>query len=315
VTGSILALSGGVGGAKLCAGLAATLNPESLTIVVNTGDDFEHLGLSICPDLDSVIYALSGLSDPLRGWGRRDESWNFMAALRGLGGPDWFALGDADLAMHVERTHRLRAGAPLSAVIRGMCSNLGIAATVLPMSDAPVRTRVHTDEGWLDFQDYFVRRRCQPTIDALQFAGIDEAAPHAEFVAALRSPDLRAVVICPSNPIVSVDPILALRGVREALARVTAPVIAVTPIVRSAAIKGPAAKMLRELGLPCTCQSVAERYADFLDVFVHDASETVAPHVPGIRMLAAQTLMHGADDRVALARTVLAAAGALDLAP
>ena len=308
MTGRVLALSGGVGGAKLCAGLAAVLPPEELVIAVNTGDDFEHLGLVICPDLDSVVYALADLADPVRGWGRRDETWTFMAALRGLGGPDWFALGDADLAMHVERTRQLCAGAGLGAVTAAICRQLGIGATVLPMSDDPVPTRVQTAEGWLDFQDYFVRRRCEPAIRALRFEAVERARPHPGLLAALRDPALRAIVICPSNPFVSVDPILALPGVRAAIAAASAPVIAVTPIVRGAAVKGPAAKMLRELGRAVSCQSVAEHYAGLADVFVYDAADEIAPTVPGVRMVAAQTLMHGAAERTALARAVLAAA-------
>jgi LPPG:FO 2-phospho-L-lactate transferase len=307
----VLALSGGVGGAKLCAGLARVLPQGELTIVVNTGDDFEHLGLHICPDIDSVIYALAGLADPLRGWGRRDETWQFMAALRQLGGADWFALGDADLALHVERTRRLAAGEPLSVLTAGICRQLGITAAVLPMSDDAVRTRVRTDAGWLDFQDYFVRRRCEPAVRELQFAGAASARPHPGFVAALADAALRAIILCPSNPFVSVDPILALPGVRAALQTAVAPVVAITPIIRGQAVKGPAAKMMRELGLAVSCQTVAEHYADFADLFISDESDQQLPVVPGLRCVRAPTLMTGDAEREQLARTVLAAVESL----
>jgi LPPG:FO 2-phospho-L-lactate transferase len=310
VSGRVLALSGGVGGAKLCAGLARVVPADELLIAVNTGDDFEHLGLTICPDIDSVVYALAGLADPVRGWGRRDETWTFMAALRQLGGEDWFALGDADLAMHVERSLRLARGETLSAATAAVCGRLGIGATVLPMSDDPVRTRVQTAAGWLDFQDYFVRQRCEPAIRALRFEGASVARPQPQLLAALSDPALRAIIICPSNPFVSVDPILAVPGVRAALAAASAPVIAVTPIVRGAAIKGPAAKMLRELGLAVSCQSVAAHYAGIADTFIYDESDTAAPVLAGMRMIAAQTLMHGEAEREALARAALAAAAA-----
>src|SRR6185312_51623 len=223
VTGHVVALCGGVGGAKLAQGLSVALPPEELTIVVNTGDDFRHLGLCISPDLDSVMYALAGLSDPVRGWGRRNETWTFMEALEGLGGEIWFQLGDGDLAMHVERTWRLAQGAPLSDVTAHLCRALGIAIRVLPMSDDPVRTRVRTDEGWLDFQDYFVRRRCEPMVHEVAFHGAATARMQPDFVAALTDPQLKAVVICPSNPFISIEPILAVPGVREALAACPAP--------------------------------------------------------------------------------------------
>ena len=200
----VIALSGGVGGAKLALGLSRILPPSDLTIVVNTGDDFEHLGLAISPDLDTLLYTLAGLDNPATGWGRRDESWSFMAALEQFGGATWFRLGDKDLATHVERTRRLRAGETLTQVIASFGQQFGIGPRLLPMSDDPVMTQVETAAGWLDFQEYFVRRACRPEIRGIRFCGAETARPQPEFLAALRDPRLRAVIICPSNPFISI---------------------------------------------------------------------------------------------------------------
>ena len=216
--GHVLALSGGVGGAKLAAGLAAVLPPEQVTIAVNTGDDFEHFGLAICPDIDSVIYALAGLDDPVRGWGVAGESWQAMAMLGQLGEAQWFSLGDRDLGMHLARSWRLRSGESLSQVTARLTGALGIAHAVVPMSDAPVRTQVETAQGWLDFQDYFVRQQCRPAARSIRFAGAPGAAPSPGLAEALGRKDLAAVILCPSNPYLSVDPILAVDGVRAILA-------------------------------------------------------------------------------------------------
>jgi LPPG:FO 2-phospho-L-lactate transferase len=309
--GPVLALSGGVGGAKLALGLYRILPPDCLTVVANTGDDFEHLGLSISPDLDTLLYTLSGQDNPELGWGRVGETWNFMAALEALGGATWFRLGDGDLATHVERTRRLKAGESLSAVIDDFRRRLGIAARLLPMSDDPVRTRLRTSEGWLDFQDYFVRLRCAPVIDRLEFAGAETARPHPDFLAALADPNLRAVVICPSNPFISIDPILALPGIRAALRECRAPVVAVSPIIGGKAVKGPTAKMMAELGLPVDAATVARHYRDFLDLYIADEEDAAA--VAGLEMpvVLTRTLMQSLADREALARTVLAAADRL----
>ncbi|MFT4056755.1 MAG: 2-phospho-L-lactate transferase CofD family protein, partial [Novosphingobium sp.] len=210
----VLALSGGVGGAKLAAGLAAVLAPEDLTLVVNTGDDFEHLGLTICPDIDSVTYALAGLNDTVRGWGVKDETWQAMAMLRALGEADWFNLGDRDMGMHIARSWRLRAGDTLSQVTARLTRELGIAHAIVPMSDAPVRTQVGTAQGWLDFQRYFVAEQCRPVATGVRFEGASDAVPSPAFAAALAREDLGAIVVCPSNPYLSVDPILSLDGVR-----------------------------------------------------------------------------------------------------
>ena len=313
MSGHVVALCGGVGGAKLAHGLSLALaaEPDSLSIIVNTGDDFQHLGLSISPDLDSVMYALAGLSDPVKGWGRRDETWRFMTALQGLGGESWFQLGDGDLAVHVERSWRLAQGASLSDVTAHLCRALGIAARVLPMSDDPVRTRVLTPEGWLDFQDYFVRRQCQPTVREFMFSGAATARAQPDALAALQRADLRAIVICPSNPFVSVEPILAVRGIRAAIQQSKAPVLAVTPIIGGKAIKGPAAKMLTELGLDVSAAGVARRYVGLIDAFVVDQSDPAPDPLPGVTFVSAATLMSSVDDRLWLARAVLRAADTL----
>ena len=311
MTSHVVALCGGVGGAKLAHGLGMALQPAELTIIVNTGDDFQHLGLSIAPDLDSVIYALAGLSDPVRGWGRRDETWTFMAALRGLGGESWFQLGDGDLAMHVERSWRLAHGATLSEITAHLCQALAIAARVLPMSDEPVRTRVLTAEGWLDFQEYFVHRQCEPAVRELMFAGAETARAQPDALAALKRRDLRAIIICPSNPFVSVEPILAVPGIRAAMQQSDAPVVAVTPIIGGKAIRGPAAKMMAELGLEVSAAAVARRYAGIIDGFVIDQTDPIPEPMQGVTFFSAATLMNTIDDRLRLAHAALRAADTL----
>lgn len=308
MSGHVVALSGGVGGAKLAQGLAQVLAGPDLTIIVNTGDDFRHLGLWVSPDVDSVVYALAGLADPERGWGRRQETWSFMAALEGLGGTTWFRLGDADLAMHVERSWRLAAGESLSAVTDRIRRRLGIAARILPMSDDPVATQLETEAGWLDFQDYFVRRRCEPRVRAIRYAGAERARVQPGVLAALQRPDLRAVVLCPSNPFLSIEPMLALPALRAALEQTAAPVVAVTPIIGGQAVKGPAAKMLRDLGFEASSAAVARRYAGLIDVFVSDAADPAPEPVPGVRFACEPTLMRRDEDRERLARRVLALA-------
>ncbi len=307
----IIALSGGVGGAKLALGLSRILPPEELMVVVNTGDDFEHLGLSISPDIDTVTYTLSGLANREVGWGRHDETWSFMETMESLGGETWFRLGDRDVALHVVRTRRLRAGESLSEVTADLCRRLGIGPRVVPMTDDRVRTRLLTEHGWLDFQDYFVHRRCEPVVRALAFEGAAEATPHPAFMAALADPALQAVVICPSNPFISVEPILAIPGVREALVACKAPVIAVSPIIAGRAVKGPTAKMMTELGLDPSAGSVAHRYADLLDGYVIDHADMAEVVSIDARVTLAQTMMTTIEDREALARTVLDAAAVL----
>ncbi|MGH7029490.1 MAG: 2-phospho-L-lactate transferase [Stellaceae bacterium] len=305
--GFVLALSGGIGGAKLALGLHRVLPPGALTVVANTGDDFEHLGLAISPDLDTLLYTLAGIDNPQTGWGRRDETWTFMAALERLGGETWFKLGDGDLATHVERSRRLAAGESLSQITDDFRRRLGIAARLLPMSDDPVRTRLLTAAGWLDFQDYFVRRQCVPVVREIVFAGAATARPHPDFVAALADPALRVVVICPSNPLISIDPILSLSGVREALRATAAPVVAVSPIIGGKAVKGPTAKMMAELGLPVDAASVARHYGDILDHYVIDKGDRSAMTGLDLPWTATGTLMETLADREALAGVVLAA--------
>ncbi|MGH7041517.1 MAG: 2-phospho-L-lactate transferase [Acetobacteraceae bacterium] len=303
----IVALSGGIGGAKLALGLAGVHDPADLLIVANTGDDFEHLGLSISPDIDTLLYTMAGLDNPEFGWGRRDESWACMETLQALGGETWFRLGDRDLALHLARTTRLRAGEPLSAVTDALRRQLGIAVRILPPSDDPVRTRLDTDQGPLAFQEYFVRRRCAPAVRAIAFAGAATARPLAWVTEAIVVAE--AVVICPSNPFISIDPILAVPGLRAALVRTSAPVVAVSPIIGGRAVKGPTAKMMAELGLPVTARAVAEHYAGLLDVFVADPEDAAALEGTETRVVAAPTLMRTLADKQALARVVLAAAG------
>lgn len=312
----ILALAGGVGGAKLAHGLARLLPPEELVIAVNTADDFEHLGLHVSPDLDSVMYKLAGLNDTERGWGLADESWQFMAALERLGGETWFNLGDKDLATHVERTRRLVAGETLSEVTAALRGALGIEHRIVPMTDAPVRTMVETDKGSIPFQEYFVRLRCEPAVTGFRFAGSDEAAPAPALSTALASDDLTAIVICPSNPFVSIDPILSLPGLADAIKDRAAPLVAVSPIIGGETVKGPAAKMMTEMGQPPSAGAIAVHYGDFLDGLVIDVADTALAtdiEAEGTQVLIAPTLMRTADDERSLADAVIRFAATLEV--
>ena len=315
MSGHVLALSGGVGGAKLATGLAGILPPQDLTIVVNTGDDFEHLGLTICPDMDSVTYAMAGLNDTQRGWGVTDESWQALAMLGQLGEADWFNLGDRDLAMHIARSWRLREGQSLSEITARLTAKLGIAHPIVPMSDDPVRTEVRTEDGWMEFQRYFVAEQCRPAARDVRFSGAAEARLSPQFSQVVDREDLSAVVICPSNPYLSVDPILSLGGLRERLKAADAPVIAVSPLVGGAALKGPLAKLMGELGKPVSNLAIAEHYCGLLDHLVIDEAD--AQDVQGLRdtglcVTVAQTVMHDQTDREQLGREVLAIAGEVD---
>ena len=306
---SVVALSGGIGGAKLALGLYRVLPPGKLTVVANTGDDFEHLGLSISPDIDTLLYTLAGIDNRDTGWGRCNETWTFMAALEGLGGETWFKLGDGDLATHVERTRRLAAGENLSQVTDDFRRRLGISARLLPMSDDRVRTRLQAQEGWLDFQDYFVRLRASPVVREIAYAGASEARANPDFLAALAGDDLELVVICPSNPFLSIDPILSLPRVRDALRACRAPVAAVSPIIGGKAVKGPTAKIMAELGLPIGAAAVARHYEDILDFFIADEADASEVEDLGIPVSLTHTLMSTIEDREALARVVLVVAG------
>ena len=307
----VLALSGGVGGAKLVLGLSKVVPAGRLVVVANTGDDFEHLGLHVSPDIDTLLYALAGFDNPETGWGRRDETWTFMAALDALGGETWFRLGDGDLATHVERTRRLKMGEPLSNIVADFSRRFRIEARILPMTDDPVRTRVLTSAGWLEFQRYFVEQQCRPEVRDFSFEGAASARPHRDFVAAMTDPALRAVVICPSNPFISVDPILALPGVRRALQNCAAPVVAVAPIIGGKAVKGPTAKMMSELGLQISATEVACHYEDLLDGYVVDHVDASIAATLAIPTVPAKALMQSLADRENLARTVLALADCL----
>lgn len=303
-----LALTGGVGGAKLAVGLRELLGPDELAFLVNTGDDFEHLGLHVSPDLDSLMYALADLSNPDTGWGRRGETWQFIETLRELGGETWFNLGDRDLAVHVQRTQRLREGATLTAVTRELNEALGTRHRVYPMSDDPVPTLVHTTQGPLAFQHYFVRERCAPGVTGFEFAHAAEARPQPEVLAMLADPALTGIILCPSNPYVSIDPILAVPGMRDALCASAAPVVAVSPIVAGLALKGPTAKMMAELAVPSTATAVAAHYGDLLDGFVIDVQDEPllgAFKGAGPAAIAAPTVMLTFDDKVRLATIVI----------
>ena len=307
----VVALSGGIGGAKLALGLSRIVAAHDLLVVANVGDDFEHLGLHISPDADTLMYTLAGLDNTKLGWGRRDETWSFMETLSSLGGEDWFRLGDRDLAVHIERTRRLKAGETLSTITADFCRRLGVGPRVLPATDDRLRTRLRTDDGWLDFQDYFVRLQCRPQVRELAFDGAVDARPHPELLAALSDERLRALVICPSNPFISVEPILAVSGMREALSACAAPVVAVSPIIGGRAIKGPTAKMMTELGMTPSAAAVAKRYGDLIDGYVMDMGDAdEAKHVAP-RVTLAPTLMTNLAEKEELARVVLGAADAL----
>ncbi|MDP2777986.1 MAG: 2-phospho-L-lactate transferase [Anaerolineales bacterium] len=312
----IVALAGGVGGAKLAYGLAQILAPEDLTVIVNTGDDFEHLGLYICPDLDTVCYTLAGLANPETGWGRVNETWNTISNIEKLGGPNWFRLGDQDIATHLERTRRLKGGQSLSQITKDFCKAWGIKHTVLPMTDSPVRTIVDTDEGELAFQEYFVHRRCEPRVKGFRLDGVQVAEPVIGAREAIESAE--AIVICPSNPWVSVDPILRIipltpaplpkgEGRRDKGKKV----VAVSPIIGGKAVKGPAAKMYSELGIEPSALAVAEHYRGLLSGFVLDSIDAELSMKIAVKTLATDTLMKNLSDRARLATDVLHFIGSL----
>jgi LPPG:FO 2-phospho-L-lactate transferase len=308
-----VALCGGIGGAKLALGLAQLLG-ERLTVVVNTGDDFRHLGLYVAPDIDTVLYTLSGLASPERGWGRREETFTFMRALAALGGPDWFTLGDGDLAMHVLRTARLAAGESLTAITAALSDRLAVAPRILPMCDAPVATMLDTDQGLLPFQDYFVRLQCRPVVRAVVYAGAAAAPLTAEIADALAAPELGAVILCPSNPWLSIDPILAVAGMRAALRQCGAPKLAISPIIAGRAVKGPTAKIMDELGIERDGRSIAQHYAGLIDGLIVDDADAGSLPALGVPGLATATLMQSLADRIDLAKTTLAFASRLGTA-
>lgn len=309
----VVALAGGVGGAKLADGLMQLLNDE-LTIIINTADDFEHMGLHISPDIDTVTYTLAGIANPETGWGVRGESWNFLDQVKKLGGPGWFALGDRDLAIHVLRSQRLRNGESLSRITHDIAEAFDIPARLLPMSNEPVRTMVKTAEGLLPFQEYFVGRHCDIAVSGFQFDGIDKALVTMDVRNALDSASLQAVIFCPSNPYVSIGPILELRGMKAQLAETNAPLIAVSPIIGGKAVKGPAARMMQELGQEPGALSVARLYAGIVDGLIIDEEDRqwADPiRALGMAVHVAPSLMRSSEDRKALAATCLAFAAEL----
>jgi len=311
--GTVVALAGQVGGAKLAEGLQR-LRGRELAVIVNTGDDFEHLGLAFSPDLDTMLYTLSGRAAADAGWEPEGESRALQAMVKTLGGPDRPLLGDRSLAATLLRTDGLREGRRLTGITLDFCRHLGIAARVLPMCDAMVRTQVLTAEGAVSFHEYFSELGCQPEVHGFQYAGASDARPSDEIFDALHAADLEAVVICPSNPYHSIRPILEVSGMRELLRKRGAPVVAVTPIVGGKALKGTAGKMMRELGREPSPRGVAGEYLRFIDGFVldrEDAASAESVRSLGIEVLAAQTVMRSAEDRVALARAVLEFAAAI----
>jgi len=309
MTGHVVVLTGGVGGTKLVLGLVQIMPPENITAVVNTGDDFRQFGLHVSPDIDTLLYTLSGRANVAQGWGREGETWSFMEALRSLAAEDWFALGDGDLALHVLRTHALARGESLSSIIAGFASAWNLRAKILPMSNQPVATILTTTEGELGFQDYFVRRRCAPSVHAIHFAGAASAEPAPGVVAAITDPRTTAILIAPSNPYLSIDPILAIPAITAALGLATAPVIAVSPVIGGQAVKGPTAKLMRERGLDVTAASIAAHYDGVIDGLLID--ERDPPCDLKIPIAIADTLMVSLADRARVGQAALALAARL----
>lgn len=308
--GRVVVFSGGVGGAKLADGLAQVLPGENLTVIVNTGDDFDHLGLRICPDLDTVVYTLAGIADPENGWGRAGEQWTVLEALRELGGPDWFNLGDRDLALHLLRTDMLGKEISLTEVTSRLCKRLGVVCSVLPMTDDPVATRVLTENGDLAFQEYFVERHCEPVVRSFRFSGIENARPTPGVMDAIEKADV--ILFGPSNPWVSLDPILAVQGIREALGKKK--VVAVSPLVGGKALKGPAAKMYRELGIEPGAGAVAAHFKDLLSGFVFDTidmEQIEEIKALNVQTLVTDTIMKDRTSRKRLAKEILGFSGSL----
>lgn len=302
----VTALAGGVGAAKFLSGLIEVVAAEDLTIIVNTGDDFKWMGLFICPDLDTVVYTLAGLANPDTGWGVRGDSFRCLERLQQLGGESWFRIGDLDLATHLFRTDLLRNGRTLSEVTAEICGRCGVRCRILPMSDSPVPTLIHTAEGILEFQDYFVRRKCQPRVSGFTFRGIERAQPAPGVMEALASAS--AIVICPSNPFISIGPMLAIPGVRDAILHASATVVAVSPLIAGQAVKGPTATMLGQTGREVSAAGVAAMYADILDVFILDEADKalrdrILEFAPEVET--AKTLMDSAQAKADLARKVL----------
>lgn len=296
----VVVLTGGVGGAKLVEGLQQIVPVHRLTAIVNTGDDFEHFGLPVSPDIDTLLYTLAGLSNTSLGWGREGETWSFMAAMKSLGGEEWFALGDGDLALHVLRRAARDAGEPLSAITKRFVRHWHLELAIFPMSDDKVATWLETDEGTLPFQRYFVQRRCEPRVSAIRFAGAATASPAPGVLEAIEGADM--ILLAPSNPWLSVDPLLAIPGLRAALDNRKAPLVAVSPLVGGDAVKGPTAKLMAELGLAVTNQSIADHYAGLLDAMLIHRGDAAPSRLP---VAETDTLMKSADDRRRVAQAAM----------
>lgn len=297
----VVVLTGGVGGAKFVLGLQHCDKISALTAIVNTGDDFQHLGLHISPDIDTLLYTLSGQANAAQGWGREGESWAFMAALKSLGGREWFNLGDGDLALHVLRSERLARGDTLSEITMSFATAWGIGATILPMSDNQVSTWLDTDVGQLSFQTYFVEQQCRPVVHSIRFEGAALAQPAPGVFEAIASAD--AIFIAPSNPYLSIDPILAVSSIADALRHADAPVIVISPLVGGKAVKGPTAKLMAELGIESDNHSIAAHYAPIIDGLLHDAGDAGPATIPA---RATATLMTTHDDKIRVAKAALA---------
>jgi LPPG:FO 2-phospho-L-lactate transferase len=307
-SGKYLALSGGIGGAKLALGLSHCLGDAQLTVIANTGDDFEHFGLAISPDIDTLLYTLADMNNTELGWGRRDESWNFAEACKQLGLETWFRLGDRDLAIHMYRSQRLKEGASLSQIIKELCTRLDVQTDIVPMSDMPVRTMVESDIGTLAFQEYFVKNRCKPRVSAIHFSGIEEALPAPAFLDCLEDEQLQAIIICPSNPFLSVQPILSLPGLRQRIKTSARPVIVVSPIVQGKSIKGPTSKLMQELDLTCDVKTIAELYQDIATNIVIDRQDEAATddiEAMGIKVHSANIMMNSLQDKIDLAQALI----------
>mgnify|MGYP001171634606 CR=1 FL=1 len=303
-----LALAGGVGGAKLASGLAQVLNPENLIIGVNTGDDFDHLGLRICPDLDTVMYTLAGIANPATGWGIQGETWNMMKALETMGGPAWFRLGDQDIATHIERTRLLKGGNSLSSITTKLSKKLGIKNQIMPVTNDRIETIVKTEEGNLAFQDYFVRRQCIPIVRGLKFKGASNATPSPKLRLAMLDQKIESVILCPSNPFLSIGPILAIPEIKAFLSRAEIPVWVVSPIIQGEALKGPAAKIMVELGMKASSLTVGLYYKDIATGIVLDKKDSsIASELEnlGLKVFITETVMKSEWDRKRLAKEVV----------
>ncbi len=306
--GNVVVLSGGVGGAKLVLGLSRILTDGQLTVIANTGDDFEHLGLALSPDLDTLMYTLAGEVNAETGWGLRHETWSFMASLEQLGGETWFRLGDRDLATHIERTRRLAAGESLTEITGDFCRSLTVTTNILPMSDEAVRTRIRTDNGPLDFQHYFVRDQAVPKVIGLDYVGAADAAPSAKVLEVLRKTNLSAIIIAPSNPYLSIDPILAIPAIDAAIRGADAPVVAVSPIVHGMAVKGPTAKIMTELGLTASADNIARHYGDLINGFILDTTDgnmVEQIETPSLKVTSCDTIMKSLEDKIRVANSSL----------